>query len=491
MRVRTAVIADIHFDGADAPMLPERSGDIADMLLLRAVHRLNRFIRPDVTLVLGDLIDQGGTAAGIAYLERLRPILDLIEGPVIVIPGNHDGDPETFYSVLGRAPDVCDVNGVRFVPFVEPGDPDYNARRTPRDIERMAEARSGFTGPIVSAQHVPLFPPGASECPFNYTNADAVIASMQRHGIGLAISGHYHAGMDLVRAEGLNFVAAPALCESPFRFLEIGFDGDDVDVVEHALRMPDALGLVDAHVHTHFAYCNENMDIAKAMTLADRFGLDGLAFSEHSAHLYFDEPTYKRQGHLVHGIDCPTGARRRMEAYLDALTAAGCPPEGFALEVDCDFEGRPVIRPDDRAHFRFLTGAIHRLRALKQPNVDLSAASDEFLFLLERFLPAGIKVLAHPFRVFRRAGVEVPEELFRPAVDLLRENGVAAEINFHTNEPSAVFVRLCIESGVKLTLGSDAHNLYEVGELSPHLALLCACGHSGDLNDILIDPRRA
>ena len=233
--MKIGVISDVHFDQTAAPALAARRSDVADVLFLRAVHRLNRMVLPDVTLLLGDLIDCGDTPAAREHLEHLREIADLIEGPLIVIPGNHDGDPETFYSVFEKPPAVRDVNDVRFAPFVDPEEPGYNARRTPRDLARMAEARAGFSGPIASVQHVPLFPPGASECPFHYTNADEVIATMRCHGIALAISGHYHPGMDLVRTEGLSFLAAPALCEAPFRFLEIDLLGEDIRVRDHAL----------------------------------------------------------------------------------------------------------------------------------------------------------------------------------------------------------------------------------------------------------------
>ena len=62
---------------------------------------------------------------------------------------------------------------------------------------------------------------------------------------------------------------------------------------------------------------------------------------------------------------------------------------------------------------------------------------------------------------------------------------MAAELNFHSNEPPPDFVRMCLEAGVRLALGSDAHNLYEVGEFAPHLALLRECGYDGDLGAVL------
>jgi hypothetical protein len=41
---------------------------------------------------------------------------------------------------------------------------------------------------------------------------------------------------------------------------------------------------------------------------------------------------------------------------------------------------------------------------------------------------------------------------------------------------------------VKLSFGSDAHALYEVGEFAPHLKFLKEIGYDGDLKDILVRP---
>ncbi|HQC52161.1 MAG TPA: hypothetical protein PLE92_03450, partial [Lentisphaeria bacterium] len=58
-------------------------------------------------------------------------------------------------------------------------------------------------------------------------------------------------------------------------------------------------------------------------------------------------------------------------------------------------------------------------------------------------------------------------------------------INFHTNEPPVEFFRECLDAGVKVTLGSDAHNLYEVGDFALHLDFLKRCGFNGDWRDII------
>jgi 3',5'-cyclic AMP phosphodiesterase CpdA len=240
MHVRIAAIADTHFCYRSED--PDSRGDIADMLLMRTAATVNRVVKPHVTLVLGDVIADGEAADAAECLHRMCEMVQLIESPTIVVPGNHDGSVEAFYEVFARPPEFVDVEGVRFAPFIDPEEPEYNACRTEGDLARMGEARAGFEGPIVSVQHVPLFPPGMSDCPYNYTNAREVIAALRAHGYRLAISGHYHRGMGLLESEGVGFLAAPALCREPFPFLVITLEGEQVRVARHELGecgMPD------------------------------------------------------------------------------------------------------------------------------------------------------------------------------------------------------------------------------------------------------------
>jgi len=130
---------------------------------------------------------------------------------------------------------------------------------------------------------------------------------------------------------------------------------------------------------------------------------------------------------------------------------------------------------------------MHQMAGLVAGETDPGRLADEFLATLSRFLKTDMQVLAHPFRVFRRGGQPTPPGLIAPTVELLRGAGVAAEINFHTNDPDPAFVRMCIDAGAPLAFGSDAHNLYEVGEFFPHLQLLRNAGYDGDPRDIMIE----
>jgi histidinol phosphatase-like PHP family hydrolase/calcineurin-like phosphoesterase family protein len=480
-KVKIAVITDIHF--GDNISIAERQGKIGDVLLLRTVHRLNRLIHPDITLVLGDVLDDPDASDAAERLALMREILDLLESPWMVIPGNHDPEPKAFYEVLPEPPDYMDVNGTRFVPFIDPEEPGWNSRRTADNLEKTKRARHGHDGPIVAFQHVSLFPEGSSGSPFNYTNLAEVMESLRENGVTLSIGGHFHAGTDLIREGAQAFVVGRALCESPFSFMEIDLDDEDIQVTHHAHQMPPELELFDYHSHTQFAYCSENMDMAKSPELADKLGLRGITFTEHSGQLYYDSQTYWSGELCKEGIRGRRGFQNRMPDYWDAAGKASRENLKVGLEVDSDFQGNMILADEDRQKAKVLNGAVHKLQELKREDKDINRAADEFLSILENFIPSGIQILAHPFRIFR--GHEVPARLFDPVVKLLKENGVAAEMNFHYNRPQPEFVLKCIEAGVGITFGTDAHNLYEVGEFAPHLQFLKEIGFDGDLNDIL------
>lgn len=482
-----AVISDVH----DAPAGAGHAGEYGQILLTRAVRRLNRFIRPDAVVVLGDLLEDPEAPDAMDRLRRLKGVLDLLEAPVVVIPGNHDPEPDRFYQVFERPPEQIDVAGVRLVPFVDPPEPGYHARRTPYDLERMRLARRGHSGPILCLQHVPVLPPGETPSPYGYTNIDQVLAAMEEAGITLAVGGHYHPGTALVRRGRSAYLAVKALFQEPFTFTLLRIEDDRIDVEEQALQVPRELGLVDLHSHSEFAYCAKGVGLSLSPKLAELFGLAAMAFTEHSGQLYFEPGAYRRGVFYEGGVDAGEGYEPRTERFWEAAEAVRGERVLVGLEIDADFQGRLVARPEDLSRCDVKNGAVHQLPELRKKSAaDPEKAADEFLWIMERLVRTGIDIVVHPFRVFRRGKVPVPTEAYDPVVRMLGESGVAAEINFHTNEPDPEFFRRCIEAGVKLTFGSDAHEPYEVGEFYPHLELLREIGYDGDLRDILWVPQK-
>ena len=302
--MKLAVITDLHFTRQENLQLPERVGHFADIFLLKAVKRLNRYIKPDLVFIGGDLINDADDVDARSLLEELKQIIELIECPVIVIPGNHDPVAEQFYQVIERPAEAVDVDGVRFLPFIDEEQPGYHAVRSPEDIAKMRQLAGAFDGPVVSLQHVPLFEQGTTLSPHNYINSAGIIAAMRRSGVTLAVSGHYHTGYDVVTIDGMQSVTAPACCENPFQFMEIDIDKNGrATSTSHSLKLPDNLPpLTDFHVHTHLAYCGENMDMVKTLQIAELTGLDRVSFSEHAGQLYLSHEDYWSSAYFAKGI---------------------------------------------------------------------------------------------------------------------------------------------------------------------------------------------
>lgn len=117
-----------------------------------------------------------------------------------------------------------DIQGVRIIPF--PYDlqtATYQAFRTKKEISRLQQLAAD-KHPSVMLQHVPLFPPGRVCCPYNYENAEQIIAAAQNCNVRLSISGHFHAGFSPFYDAPFPILAVPALCECNFPFAVIDLD---------------------------------------------------------------------------------------------------------------------------------------------------------------------------------------------------------------------------------------------------------------------------
>jgi len=477
-----AVIADLHYGLSE----PDKShGEIGDIVLHRAVAYLNDIVEPDVTLFLGDILGDGDAPPARRERDRLQDILRDLRGPHIIIPGNHDGDIDAFYHTFTRPADIINVAGMRILPFIDEDRPGYCAERPVGELERFRKAREGFDGPIVAVQHVPVFPDGAIDCPFNHLDADAIIQAMTAADVQLCISGHYHPGHPPLQIGPTSIVTAPALHTFPFEIMVIRLDGDRIDIEPHPLAVDPALGLRDYHLHTEFGYCAQDADFVRGVDLGRRFGMVEVGFAEHSGQLYFTAEDYWSGTCHHEGVDGITPYANRMDAYFDGAAAVRGPGARVGLEIDFDFRGRAVLQPRDRARSDYLLGSVHRLAALDHDRWDPADVVEEFLWMVKKIVLQDIDILAHPFRIIKRDSIDLDRSILEHVVDALSWTDTAAEINFHMGGPPAEFVTMCMDRGVKLALGGDAHHLLDIGNFAPHLALLKKAGAPRDLNEVL------
>lgn len=245
---------------------------------------------------------------------------------------------------------------------------------------------------------------------------------------------------------------------------------------DFSLRLPS--GLCDGHAHTQFAYCGRGIDVQDAATLSLALGTERQSFTEHAFALYFPSNALK-----FHWQSDPafvehvwaTPERGRMVAYRELIAELrGALGERvrFGLEVDLFGGGRLCLAPEDVGGWDYLIGAVHEVEGIDPTTATDAELECAWLRDVERLLTCPISVLAHPFRYFPWAHRTVPRHLYRPVAKMLAQAGVAAEINHHKNPFELDFFRACLEEGVRLSLGTDAHVTRDIADFLPHLATL-------------------
>lgn len=447
-------------------------------------------MRPlDALVLLGDLTDNGGASGADIDLEDLKAEVEKAKLPVLVIRGNHDAGADRLLSVFGDRPGLHEVKGYGLMTYADGYAAGDVSTRSLEHLRALAEAKPEGS-PLLTFQHNPVYPPIESSYPYNLANAREVMEAYRQAGVVLSVSGHYHPGLPLREHEGVQYLTCPALCESPFPFLMVTVDGNKVSVEEHTLRMDPRHAIVDVHAHTEYAYCGDGVEARTTVEKSKLLGLAGVTLTEHSGQLYCSEEDFWSARFLnepgllrrqrAQGLD-------RMPRYLREMQRLRAKNSDFvllAMEVELDLEGNLTLLDEDREVLDLLVGAVHWL----PDNVDTStrtATVRGFMQTTERLVASGVDVLAHPFRYFRRSSEAAPTDLYRPVAQLLKAHGVAAEVNYHTNEPEVEFFAMCLDEGVKIAFGSDSHSPEEVGEFFPHLQLLHGAGAPEDLSAIL------
>ena len=218
--MKIVIITDLHYMKTKQEGCPDRVGERANELLTAVIEKVNTEIKPDILLGCGDLINNPNDYE---LLVELANTLDKTHCPKIIIPGNHDPEPNIFYQTIERPPLFMDVKGFRFLPF--PDDKQtagYNAFRSAEDIERIKAL--GSDKRTILVQHVPLYSPLTIKCEYNYDNADEIISACKK--VVLSISGHEHTGYFPSFKSPFPVIIAPALCEGRFPFLEVDLNVD-------------------------------------------------------------------------------------------------------------------------------------------------------------------------------------------------------------------------------------------------------------------------
>jgi len=476
------VISDLHYVNHAIVTRPTKTRHtfFGPLLIRKALQRLKyQGIQIGLIIILGDLIENGYATNADKDLKTFAEEIRRIGLPVLVVPGNHDGDFERFNDIFGISPGLYQMNGFGFLLFQEESAEDDSTTRPAPGLALPAEIHSAQPDLIlVALQHNPLHPDIVSEYPYLLTNRQAILKRYLENGVVLSLSGHYHKGQPPHQVGDLTLYTVPAACEPPFRFAHVHLEGQEVTVNEQALQI-ELPNLMDVHCHTEFAYCATTVAAEKNIQIARALGLGGLCIVEHTFQLYFEKHhawSYRWQTDVEATRRALKQNRSRMPAYRKYVQKLRSDFVKLGLEVDLCADGELLLAEEDWEGWDLLIGAVHQLGDFERGVTSQSQAEKLFMNHTEQLLNQPIQVLAHPFRFFRRARLIQPKHLYVPLAQLLAQRGVAAEVNFHTNQPDPRFIEACLSRGVKIALATDSHDLTEVGELAPHLEVLRTAG---------------
>ncbi len=469
------VFTDIHYDPQQgAPCREPRRCDLGPELVRRVLRDARNRGGFDAVACLGDLCNDGRFQDAAADAEAILDVLaeDAPHKPLLLVAGNHDytTDVDLPARIDGRSR-VVELGGYRFVIFADRYRETMYCTRRAEDLELLRRAARADGGPIVVLQHNAVCPVIAGEYPHMHLNRDEIVDAYDRAGVLLSLSGHYHRGQPLNECRGVRYYTQKALCEPPFPYAVVTLAGREVAIEPRALGVGDTPGVFDCHCHTELAYCGGGITAREGIVRSREMGLAGVCLTEHAPQLYVSADAFWDARHVREPDLWRRGADARVEAWRELVGPLRGHDVRLGLEVEIDRAGELTVREEDRAMVDVVLGAVHWLTETVDRD-DPAACARAFLADTLAILERGVDVLAHPIRRYARWHPEVPDSLIAEIVAALVETRTAAEVNFHHRTDDRAFYARCIEAGVPLALGTDAHRVHQAGALAAPLALV-------------------
>ncbi|MEM3421707.1 MAG: PHP domain-containing protein [Candidatus Hadarchaeum sp.] len=212
----------------------------------------------------------------------------------------------------------------------------------------------------------------------------------------------------------------------------------------------------DFHIHTR--YSDGTCSHAEVVEAATTRGLEALAFTDHGPELSVgvgrEKMTQMLEDIKIVAEDVETPVLAGIEANVVSRYGS--------LDVEDDFVKKIDI----------LLIGIHDIG-----KIHLSDNAHEYLFRATRAIERQrVDVFCHPFFFNVDLLPSLSWEEIEGFVDLAAEKNVAMEVNVKYKVPDDAFIRLCLKKGVKLSIGSDAHRISEVGKIDWALSALKRVG---------------
>ena len=255
---------------------------------------------------------------------------------------------------------------------------------------------------------------------------------------------------------------------------------------EQAGRQSECRALVDYHTHPmrtaydlpqaeHYAHFRASMD--DNIRRAAQLGLVELGFSEHIYRLTIAPGAVPWKSNPLGDMGSYV---RAVEDVKLAQRACGAPQVRLSMEVDVVPSTVSIVEAALPLYpFDYLLGSVHEV-----PDLPQGAAAEDAYAAYYATMRWGIRsglfsAIAHPDRIHRKIGpvdATILHDLMRETVRELARAGMCVEMSsagvragMTGIDPNTHFATLCLEHGVPITLGSDAHKTEAIGEGLPAL----------------------
>ncbi|MEG0784256.1 MAG: PHP domain-containing protein [Christensenella sp.] len=226
---------------------------------------------------------------------------------------------------------------------------------------------------------------------------------------------------------------------------------------------------ITADTHTHTVHSHGTGTVEDNVRAAIDRGLSCIAVSDHGMqHLCYN---IKNMDDYLRDIDA---VRKKYAGYIDVLT--GIEMNLLSSDGDIDFPVKWAQYFDLRlmgyhklVRYKTLSDKLHMLLFKTKGENAVTRNTAAYIHAMDRFK---IDIITHP-------NYGLPVDLIALAKHAAKK-GVALEINakhpeFTTNELVA-----CAKTGVKFSVGSDAHSPVRVGDFLPALKKAHAAGISAE-----------
>ena len=211
----------------------------------------------------------------------------------------------------------------------------------------------------------------------------------------------------------------------------------------------------DCHLHT--SWTDGEASVADVYAAAVASGLNTILYSEHSRKSSTD--WFKKFADEVRALPA-SPCRAYVGTEVKVETRAG--------EIDTTAEISD--------HCDFIMASVHRLIDANDVTIQFADTDPEQAVDLEYALTWAvlpnpqIDILGHMFGMcYRRFGKIPPDGMIRELIARAAQFGVAVEVNSHYHPNALQMVRWCQEFDARISFGSNAHALKEIGNITRQL----------------------